>query len=668
MDQESTRHRAKHWFWLIGVPAIVLLIGLWQWERSQPAGAAEARLENSSCQCAAPSALQKSLPAAAVTLSALALLWAGLGLAYQRRLGRQAMRSRQQLLAAFLRGKRLLPVYTVVMAVLLFGAAIALAVHMNLHVVIGLLAFLLLKVLFDTIRVARRPLVDGPIPVMGQIVTREQAPRLWSFVGMVAQRIGASLPDAIVAGLDRGFFVTEHPVRLYSGADAPAGRVLYLPLPYMAFMSASEVAAVIGHELGHFMGEDTAYSQRFSPIYAAAIRYVAAVTGNDRVGGDGWISPLIRPVAAFGEMFLDSFREAVSFWSRKRELAADAVGAQAAGARAVATSLLRTAALEPRINEALTAQWDAGPDVSGSVLDQVRQLVAAKGMENPNEHLHNRQAHPFDTHPELAARLEALGIPVTDELLQCAMNPMASTFLQEMGLEAVMPPAQADEAADKAGAAAPAPAQDIHAALQTELTEAASLNRQDKIKALSAMAQAASAGELLVRERVWFLMFAVGFFALFLLIGGVSAIWPAVSGTGNTLLGLALLAAGTTLLTWCAWIFVRSRRPALLIRPDGLQLFDQNAALSWGAIDQFSVVSASFSVIVRLHLEPQAPAPTLGVLRRLHCRYSRERRLLKISLLLSDKRADQVVNAINTYWHAYHARMELQRMGIIEYK
>ena len=659
MDQEPTRRRARQWFWLIGAPAIVLLIGLWQWERSQSAGVAETRLESSGCQCSALSALKKSLPAAAVTLSGLALLWTGLGLAWQRRMREQAMRSRKQLLAAFLRGKRLLPVYTVVMAALLFGAAIALAVYMNLGVVIGLLTVVLLKVLLDTIGAARRPLADEPIHVMGQIVTREQAPRLWSFVGMVAQRIGASLPDAIVAGLDRGFFVTEHPVRLYSGAEAPAGRVLYLPLPYMAFMNEPEVAAVIGHELGHFMGEDTVYSQRFSPIYAAAVRYIVAVTGSHRVGGDGWLSLLTRPVAIFDEMFLDSFHEAVSFWDRKRELAADAVGAQAAGARAVAASLLRVAALEPRVSEALAAQWDAGPDVSGSVLDQVRQLVAAKGMENPSEHLHNRQAHPFDTHPELAARLDAVGIAVNDELLQCAMNPAASTFLQEMGLEAVMPSAQAGVAA------ASASARDIHAALQTELTKAALSNRQARIEALSAMVRAvASAGDLPVRERVWFSMVVAGFFALLLLAGGVDEMSRAIPGNGGALKGLASLAFGAALLAFCAWLFMRGRKHALVIRPDGLQLFDQSAVLSWGAIDGFNVVTASLSLVVRLHLEPQTPVPTLSASRRLHCRYFKEQRVLKISLLLSNKRADWVARAMNTYWRAYHARMELQRMGV----
>ena len=45
---------------------------------------------------------------------------------------------------------------------------------------------------------------------MGQIVTKSQTPALWSFVGDVARRIGATMRGNIVVGLNEDFFVTEH--------------------------------------------------------------------------------------------------------------------------------------------------------------------------------------------------------------------------------------------------------------------------------------------------------------------------------------------------------------------------------------------------------------------------------------------------------------------------
>lgn len=719
MDRERTKRRAKQLFWLIGVPIIMLLAGLWQWSRVQDVGTVDERLAEYKAMIVQLDAiqaqdrrsiafvtdqngkkvpvtlvraqlenairdlesgglnsttlgLQKPLAGTAIACSALALLWAGLGLTYQRRMGAQAMRSREQLLAAFLRGKQLLPTYMVVMVVLLFGAAIALMVYelmpilrhqrysrgdMKMMFAIAIFAILLLyygvKVLIDVVRAARRPMVSQPLQVMGQLVTREQTPELWSFVGMVAQRAGAIMPDSIVVGLDEGFFVTEHAVRLANGADVPAGRVLYLPLPYMAFMNASEVAAVVGHELGHFIGEDTLYSQRFSPIYSATIHHIEAV-GGAGAQDDGWRSMMTRPATIFGEMFLDSFHEAVRFWSRKRELAADAMGAQVAGARAVATSLLRIAALEPHVSEALAAHWDSGQSVAGGVLGHVRQLVVTKGMVDPSEHLQNRQAHPFDTHPELAVRLEAVGMPVSGELLQRAMDPAASRLLQEFGLEAGAAPAAAPEA----GVAA-APVVDINAALQTELAGAAASSRQAKIEELSSMARAAQTVEP-VSERVVWVLVVSGLIAVLCIGAGIAL----MAQPANRLPGLGVLALGVAALAWCAWVFRRSRRPALLIRPDGLQLFDQPAVLSWSAIDDFGFTETNHTFVVRLDLDRQVPAPALGV-SRLRGSYSKAKHHVSITLLgLGGKRADKVMHTIVDYWRAYHARAELQRMGV----
>jgi len=52
--------------------------------------------------------------------------------------------------------------------------------------------------------------VSRPLNVMGQIVTKSQTPALWSFVGDVARRIGATMRGNIVVGLNEDFFVTEH--------------------------------------------------------------------------------------------------------------------------------------------------------------------------------------------------------------------------------------------------------------------------------------------------------------------------------------------------------------------------------------------------------------------------------------------------------------------------
>jgi len=724
MDKERAGGlRAKQLLWLIGVPVIMLLIGIWQFSRVESAGSVNEQIAQYQEMIKELDAIQAKdrrsiafvtdeqgkrvpvtlikdrlqkeirdlesgglnsttrglqMPLASVTIacSVLALLWSGLGLAYQRSMGAQAMRSREQLLAAFLRGKGLLPAYMVVMVVLLFGAAIALMVYelmpllrhqryskgdMKLmFVIVAISAGLLyysVKILIDVIRAARRPMADDPVQVMGQIVTREQTPKLWSFVGKVAQRIGADTPDAIVVGLNEGFFVTEHPVQLASGAAVPKGRVLYLPLPYMAFMNASEVAAVIGHELGHFMGEDTVYSQRFSPIYTATIRHLNAVAGaND--DDSGWRSLVTRPATIFGELFLDSFHEAVRFWSRKRELAADAVGAQVAGAQAVAASLLRITALEPHVAEALTAHWDSARAVAGGVLGHVRQLVATKGMVDPSEHLQNRQSHPFDTHPELVVRLEAVGMPMSGELRSRAMEPAGSNLLQEFGLEAQSAASSAQTA--EAAAQTAAPAVDVSAALQSELTSAAAANRQAKIDELSALVRQAQ-GTQPVFERMLKPLLGVGLIAALSVMMGIAAL----TQPGSRLIGIGLLAFTLALIVWGAWLFKRGRKPALVLQPGGLQLFNQPEVLPWSAINDFGFTETNHTFVVRLELAPQTPAPKLGV-SSMRGRYYKAKHHVEVTMLgLGGKRAEQAMQTIVNYWRAFHARVELQRMGVM---
>jgi len=356
---------------------------------------------------------ESTLALVVIGAGALSLLITLVGIALITRMGREALQSRQALLQQFNRGRRLLPVLMVGMAItLLVSIASALlfeAMRMGLSpgklsrgemklVLASLLCGLLVlwigaRMVWDVLRTALRALGDGePIEIMGQAASREQAPALWQFVEGVAQRAGAQLPDTIVVGLNESFFVTEHAVVLTNGTPVPAGRTLYLPLPYMAFMQREQVASVVGHELGHFLGEDTEYSLRFTPIYASAVRHLGATSGEE----GSWRELLTRPATLFGEFFLESFDRAVNHWSRLRELAADAVGAQVAGAQASAQALLRVSALAPVVGEALYEHWRQG-GAQGGVLAMVRAQARSQGLADPTQHMEERQAHPLDT-------------------------------------------------------------------------------------------------------------------------------------------------------------------------------------------------------------------------------------------------------------------------------
>lgn len=436
-------------FWIgLCVPLAIALMAAWQWQRAGtwPTGL-----------LLGPDLAGGLRPLAALTalLGVTATVASGLAWQAMRQATRRALQSRDALLRGFDGGRRWLPAFMLLQTLLVFGGLIGVLAFeigrvlmlphlsggaMKLAMFAGLLALALawygLKILRDTVRFTLRRDDAAPIGIMGRALSPAQAPLLWEFVRDVATRTGASLPDSVVIGLNEGFFVTEHPVVLVDGQRVPDGRVLYLPLPYMAFLDRAQVAAVIAHELGHFAGEDTAYGLRLAPIHRALAGSVLAVTNEHDDQDDGWRAWLSAPASGYGKWFLASFDEAVHHWSRERELAADAFSSRIAGAVPAALALLRSAVLHERVEEALACNRDAPPHQREGVLPVLRRLVAERGLADPRDHLDDRQPHPLDTHPPLRQRLDALGVAITPDLLAHARDARGSSLLAELGLEA----------------------------------------------------------------------------------------------------------------------------------------------------------------------------------------------------------------------------------------
>lgn len=257
-----------------------------------------------------------------------------------------------------------------------------------------------------------------PLRVLGRPVSPAEAPGLWRLVEGLAERLGALKPDAIVVGLTEGFFVSAGAKVVEPGGDTLSGRTLYLPLPYLPLLRTDELASIIGHELAHFAGGDTAYSLRFLPIYAGVGRSLDAVAAAG--AGSGSAFGLLSPAIRLGRFVMDRFHDAVRHWSRAREFAADAAGAGPTSPDAAVRALLRTGAVQPRIVETLDEAAEkpgaAPDDLVAAVLDR----VIARGLDDPAAHLEAEQPHPTDTHPPTRERIAALGGTLSADLLAAA--------------------------------------------------------------------------------------------------------------------------------------------------------------------------------------------------------------------------------------------------------
>jgi Zn-dependent protease with chaperone function len=243
---------------------------------------------------------------------------------------------------------------------------------------------------------------------IGKTVSREDAPRLWQTIEQTAQRLGALRPEHIVLGLDPTFFVTEAAVISLSGKLT--GRTLFCSLPFARILSIREFVAVIGHELGHFKGSDTKFSERCYPIYRGTAQSIASLHA---AGGHGSGSIALLPALAILSYFLECFSVAENTLSRDRELAADQTGASVSNRTEMASALVKVHAFAAVWNDMQEAAADALKqgrmfiNTSKTYADAVVEQSTPAALEGiAGTHL----AHPTDSHPPLSVRLNSLGL------------------------------------------------------------------------------------------------------------------------------------------------------------------------------------------------------------------------------------------------------------------
>lgn len=367
----------------------------------------------------------------------LAFMGGGAGLITATLSGLRARRSQRQLIKSFQRLGSVLPFILAMLVIgfcvgvssaILFeaisiglwadltaGSAKLFAAAVVLAVVAVYSAFMAVRGLRDVFAL----FTPEPLDVSGRAIGEAEAPELWRFARSLADRQNALLPDTIIVGLTEGFFVTESQVHLWPEDRLLTGRSLYLPAPYLDLLDRPEITTIIGHEFAHFSGEDTSYSQRFSPIYAGFWR---ALTALKRVDGGRFV---LYPAVRLGFHAIQRFDHAVWHWSRLREFEADRMGSLLGTPADAASALIRTGVIAPAISHVLgkahsESDHAAHNDVLHDLVAQTTELVRTEGWADPVPLLEDRQPHPTDSHPPTIRRISALGVDVDEDLLRRA--------------------------------------------------------------------------------------------------------------------------------------------------------------------------------------------------------------------------------------------------------
>jgi Zn-dependent protease with chaperone function len=316
-----------------------------------------------------------------------------------------------------------------------FVCAVTLLLLGLMHIIpVGLLIAVVVGAFYTTEELARCALrLTTPVvtTVLGIEATRDGERTLWRKLDEIATIIGARAPDHVVLGLQPEFFATGGRLIL-PNKKTLEGETLHVPLTLVRLLSQEEFAAVAGHELSHFIGEDTAFTLRFLPIYQ---RLSDALGAAHTVGGYGSLTAMPSRIV-LREAFL-SFAHAERRISRRRELAADRAGAATGNPEALITAILRAeaaAALWPGAVQATITAMNAGmsPCVCNWLKDSAAALIGSdQGLEAISKRLQAERTNPSDTHPTLAARAHALGVDSASLLPLPPVGDLAASALIE---------------------------------------------------------------------------------------------------------------------------------------------------------------------------------------------------------------------------------------------
>ncbi|NDY90647.1 M48 family metalloprotease [Ideonella livida] len=249
-----------------------------------------------------------------------------------------------------------------------------------------------------------------PPPLVGDVITRTEAPRLFELIDRVAARCRAPRPDLVVLDDALNAGVSLRP-RL--GVLGWHRHVLHLGLPLLMGCDVKALAAILAHEFGHLRGSHHWFD---GWLYRTRRSWVELARLHD--GRDN-LSHLV--VSVFFHYYLPRFDARALVLSRQMEVAADQLAHVAVGpthlARALTTLEIQARYLQQTFWPAVWAQADQRPSPEGLRPLQTlgRRLRTATGHPQAARWLQQAWKalpDPQDTHPGLRDRLELAGQPL----------------------------------------------------------------------------------------------------------------------------------------------------------------------------------------------------------------------------------------------------------------
>jgi Zn-dependent protease with chaperone function len=484
------------------------------------------------------------------------------------------------------------------------------------RIFVQLMFFIVLGGLIALWRSAR--ILIRPVPLefnerLARNVTPGDAPALWAAVRDAASKLQTAPPDHILLGMKDNFYVTE--LSVITDGGKVAGRTLYLSLPLIKRLTPDEVLAIIGHELGHFMGSDTQITREFYPL-----RYKANATIQTlaRSGWVGWAS--VQSLIFFNWCFGSVEQET----SRERELKADQVGARLTSPATQARALVRFHIFSEALRLSLIGQGGARLDnpYEASLAPIIRdRLLPREAFWT--QLFESKASHPLDSHPPLNVRLESLGQHIGPEDAKAfAIDESDNAYSQWFGGQEALFAGlakQADDAVGKARAKADAVNASYETAEGREILERLFPEQRWRIR----------------RSSLWF---TVGFLATAAAGFFVGAVLSPVAVPRVLFLGVSLLAAW-----WSVALWRQNRRGEFLLRADSLNYSGWRRPLKFADVQSIRAIRSYGNITVRFRLKARQPViwkSGINVYRR---------RMISLSLGMMKAKPKEVLETLHRY-------------------
>jgi hypothetical protein len=247
----------------------------------------------------------------------------------------------------------------------------------------------------------------------GQVVTREEAPKLFAAIDDVvrrifpAKRLHGSANDRVT--LDAEFDVGISQIPRW-GVFGAYSNHLHLSIPLLGALNVAELQALIAHEIGHLdhgRGKFTAWLYRQRGVWLALQRKFAESK-----------SVFERMLGAFYDWYVPRFNAYTLVFARKHEYHADQVAAWATDARAFTRALIKRDLAARFVSEIFWERFYAQvertpkpPYLPFSMMPRALAIAQKEWLRNDwLEFALRRLPTDGDTHPSLGERLAALDV------------------------------------------------------------------------------------------------------------------------------------------------------------------------------------------------------------------------------------------------------------------